>query len=147
PSGGGSAPSLFGAALMIPAAVGWGVYSLRGQMAADPLTATALNFNYAVAFVAVVFVLAAGQYITAGGAILAILSGAVTSGLGYALWYAILPRLEATVAAVAQLTVPIIAMAGGMVFLAEAPDQRFWIAAILVVSGVLISLIKRDAHK
>nr|WP_268957296.1 EamA family transporter [Salipiger abyssi] len=72
---------------------------------------------------------------------LRLLSGAVTSGLGYALWYALLPRIPGSVAAVAQLTVPVIAMAGGMVFLGEALTARFSLAALLVLGGVAVSVI------
>jgi drug/metabolite transporter (DMT)-like permease len=70
---------------------------------------------------------------------LAVVSGAVTSGLGYALWYAILPRLGAARAAVAQLTVPVIAALGGAVLLAELPGARFWLAAVLVLGGVALA--------
>lgn len=74
------------------------------------------------------------------GALLAVLSGAVTSGAGYALWYGVLPRLAASVAAVAQLTVPVIAVAGGLVFLGEPVSWRFVVAAALVLAGVAVSL-------
>ena len=78
--------------------------------------------------------------ITAQGVGLAVLSGVVTSGLGYSLWYAVLPRIAATVAAVAQLTVPVIAMAGGMLVIGEPPSWRFAAAALLVLGGVGMSL-------
>jgi drug/metabolite transporter (DMT)-like permease len=118
-------------ALMAVAGVGWGVYSLAGRGATDPLAATAWNFLLAVPLV-LPFGLGAG---TAppdgdrGGA--GVVSGAVTSGLGYALWYAVLPRLGAARAAVAQLTVPVIAALGGAVLLAEVPGcgsgwRRCW---------------------
>ena len=74
---------------------------------------------------------------------LAVVSGAVTSGLGYALWYTVLPRLPGSVAAVAQLTVPLIAMAGGMAFLAEPLTLRFSLAALLVLGGVAVSIVTR----
>jgi drug/metabolite transporter (DMT)-like permease len=77
---------------------------------------------------------------------LAVLSGAVTSGLGYALWYSLLPRLAASVAAVAQLTVPVIAMAGGMLFLGEALSAEFVLASALVLGGVAVSVIPRRAQ-
>ena len=80
--------------------------------------------------------------ITANGAALAVLSGAVTSGLGYAVWYSVLPRLDATIAAVAQLTVPVVALAGGAMFLSESLTWRFAISTALVLGGVLISLRK-----
>jgi len=88
-------------------------------------------------------VIGTGSDLAMKGVLLAVLSGAVTSGLGYALWYAVLPQLEASIAAVAQLTVPVIAMAGGLLFLAEVPDWDFVIGAVLVLGGVGLSLVKR----
>jgi drug/metabolite transporter (DMT)-like permease len=126
-------------ALMAVAGVGWGVYSLAGRGATDPLAATAWNFLLAVPLL-LPFGLAAGVVRPdATGLALAVVSGAVTSGLGYALWYAILPRLGAARAAVAQLTVPVIAALGGAVLLAEVPGLRFWGAAVLVLGGVALA--------
>lgn len=133
-------PPLLGAVLMIPAAVGWGIYSLRGQSTRDPLATTARNFAYAVPLTLVPLLFAGPLQVQTSGLLLAIASGAVTSGLGYALWYAVLPRLDASMAAIAQLTVPLIAMAGGMIYLGEAATTRFFIAAALVCVGVLLSL-------
>jgi drug/metabolite transporter (DMT)-like permease len=79
------------------------------------------------------------------GALLAVLSGAVTSGLGYALWYRVLPELPASVAAVAQLTVPVIALAGGIVFIGEELTWRFLVAALMVLGGVVLSLYRSKA--
>ena len=79
------------------------------------------------------------------GALLAVLSGAVTSGLGYALWYRVLPELPASVAAVTQLTVPIIALAGGIVFIGEEMTWRFLVAALMVLGGVVLSLYRAKA--
>ena len=79
----------------------------------------------------------------AGGVVLAVVSGALTSGLGYALWYALLPALGPSRGAVAQLTVPIFAVAGGMIFLHEALTLRFLLAAILVLGGVGWALKRR----
>jgi drug/metabolite transporter (DMT)-like permease len=122
--------------LMAVAGVGWGVYSLAGRGATDPLAATAWNF-----LLAVPLVLPIGLWVPVAppdgtGLALAMVSGAVTSGLGYALWYAVLPRLGAARAAVAQLTVPVLAALGGAVVLAELPGLRFWLAAVLVPGGV-----------
>ncbi len=131
--------------VMAAAGVGWGVYSLVGRKSGDALTVTAANFIWAAPLgVALGFVLPAGpQGVIAGadGVLLAILSGAVTSGLGYALWYTVLPRLPASVAAVAQLTVPVIAMGGGMVFLAESLSLQFIAASAVVLGGVAISVL------
>jgi drug/metabolite transporter (DMT)-like permease len=126
-------------ALMVAAGVGWGIYSLAGRGAADPLAATAWNFILSVPLV-LPLGLAAGMAVPgAQGVLLAVVSGAVTSGLGYALWYALLPRLGAARAAVAQLTVPVIAALGGAVLLAELPGLRFWLASLLVLGGVALA--------
>jgi drug/metabolite transporter (DMT)-like permease len=125
--------------LMAVAGIGWGIYSLAGRGAADPLAATAWNFILSVPLV-LPLGLVAGVALPGGtGIALAVVSGAVTSGLGYALWYAILPSLGAARAAVAQLTVPVIAALGGAVLLAEVPGLRFWLATVLVLGGVALA--------
>ena len=134
--------------LMLAAGVGWGIYSLAGKAAEDALMSTCANFLLAAPFALVVVVpLGWGEMDLAGFA-LAVMSGAVTSGLGYALWYAVLPRLEGSVAAVSQLTVPVIAMGGGMVFLSEPLTVEFVIASVLVLGGVACSVLgpKRAAR-
>ena len=75
------------------------------------------------------------------GVTLAIVSGVVTSGLGYALWYAVLPSLGAAIGALTQLSVPIIAMAGGMVFLGEVLTWRFVGASVLVLGGIAFGIL------
>ena len=143
PSGTAPVP-LLGAGLMLGAALGWGIYSLLGAGAADPLGATARNFLWATPLgLLPAFFMWDGM--SPIGAFLAVLSGAVTSGLGYALWYRVLPELPASVAAVAQLTVPIIAMAGGIVFIGEEMTWRFLVAALMVLGGVVLSLYRSKA--
>lgn len=141
----GTAPvPLLGAGLMLGAALGWGIYSLLGAGAADPLGATARNFLWATPLgLLPAFFMWDGM--SPIGALLAVLSGAVTSGLGYALWYRVLPELPASVAAVAQLTVPIIALAGGIVFIGEEMTWRFLVAALMVLGGVVLSLYRAKA--
>jgi len=132
------------AALMALAGVGWGLYSLAGRREADALRGTAANFILAALLATLAaFVLPIGGTVEAGpaGIALAVVSGAVTSGLGYALWYHVLPGLAASSAAVAQLTVPIIAMAGGMLFLGEALSPEFAVAALVVLGGVALSVL------
>lgn len=136
---GTGATDIVGALLMTAAAIGWGIYSLIGRKATDPLGATAGNFLVA-APLGVVLWAVMPDGITFKGVILASVSGVVTSGLGYALWYSVLPRLQVSVAAVAQLTVPVIALAGGAVFLGETLTMTFFVASVLVLGGVLISL-------
>ncbi|NNK77938.1 MAG: DMT family transporter [Litoreibacter sp.] len=141
--GGAAAPELLGSALMIAAALGWGVYSLHGRGAVDPVAATASNFIYATPIgLAVALLWPDLEPLQMKGVWLAVVSGALTSGLGYALWYSVLPRLPATVAGTAQLTVPIIALGGGILFLGEAISLRFGIASVLVLGGVALSLRK-----
>lgn len=143
PSAGVTVP-LPQALMMVLAGVGWGLYSLVGRNAGDALQATAANFLLAVPLGVALVLTSMGwdmaPMITSGGVWLAILSGAVTSGIGYALWYSIIPQLGAGRAAVAQLSVPVIALAGGAVFLAEVPDLRTLIAGGVVLGGVALSL-------
>lgn len=143
--GGGMAVSLWHGFLMATAGLGWGIYSLAGRKAGDPLAATAANFILAApAGILLAYILTPATPpapAAAPGILLAIISGAVTSGMGYALWYTVLPRLSGTVAAVAQLTVPVIAMAGGMIVLDEVLTLRFTIAALLVLGGVAFSVL------
>ncbi|MCP5087807.1 MAG: DMT family transporter [Rhodobacteraceae bacterium] len=138
---GSGAPDPFGLLLMLIAAIGWGVYSLIGKKATDPLAATGLNFFYALPVAAAVWLFIPSEPVATQGIFLACLSGAVTSAMGYALWYLLLPRLNIATAAVAQLSVPLIAMAGGMAFLAEPYSLRFTLAAVLVLGGVAISVL------
>lgn len=143
PSGAG-APPLVAALLMAAAGVGWGLYSLIGRKVADPLAETATNFALATPIgLALWFQPVSVEFVTLSGAGLAMLSEIVTSGLGYALWYRVLPELPASVAAIAQLTVPPIAMAGGLVFLAEPLTWRFVFASVLVLGGVAYSVLGR----
>lgn len=140
---GSSAPALRGAILMIAAAVGWGIYSLAGRGATDPLRATAVNFSLAAPLALLVWI-AVSDSMSPIGLLLAVVSGTVTSGLGYALWYAVLPDLPVTVAAVAQLTVPIIALAAGVTLLGESATLRIAIASVLVLGGVGLSVVARQ---
>ncbi len=134
-----------GAAMMVAAGIGWGAYTLAGRGEADPVSATAANFAMALPLVALPPYLS-GE-LAAGGApsglALAVLSGAVTSGLGYALWYAIVPLIDAAVAALVQLSVPVIALAGGALLLAEAPSPRFLAGTALVLGGIALSVGRR----
>jgi drug/metabolite transporter (DMT)-like permease len=147
--GQGFAPSLSHAALMAVAGIGWGIYSLNGRRAGPPLENTAGNFLLAAAFALfgyAAITLAGGIYATAPttfGIAIAILSGAVTSGLGYALWYSVLPQLRGSTASIAQLTVPVIAIVAGALFLAEPVDARLVAAATLVLGGVLLAVTSR----
>lgn len=141
---GDAAIDLWGGLWMGAAALGWGIYSLNGRGTTDPLLATAANFLFALPVVALPLIWSAVG-VTWTGAILAVISGAITSGMGYALWYGVMPALGATRAAVAQLGVPIIAIAAGVVILAEPVTGRLIAATVLVIGGIAISLLPRRA--
>lgn len=138
--GSAAAPDTIGAALMLVAALGWGLYTLLGQGARDPLGATAWAFVLAAPFMVVIWTLLPDGA-SRLGIVCAILSGAVTSGLGYALWYRVLPGLSSATAAVAQLTVPVIAAGGGALVLAEPLTPRFAVATVLVLGGVALTVM------
>lgn len=135
------APSLSGSALMAVAGIMWGVYSLRGRDAANPLQLNMSNFVRALPLAMVVSLLARGQmYVSSSGLLLALASGAITSGLGYVLWYTALRHLTATRAAIVQLMVPILAAAGGVAFLGEAVSFRLVLSAVVVLGGIALAL-------
>ena len=132
-----TAPSLTGSTLMAIAGIAWGVYTLRGRGSADSLGETTGNFVRAVPFVIVVSLLALRDMnLSAEGALLAVLSGAFASGLGYAVWYAALRGLTSIRAATVQLTVPVLAAGGGVLFLDESISYRLAISAILILTGI-----------
>ena len=106
----------------------------------DPLQNTAANFICASPVAVVVWIILPDG-ISPDGAVLAVISGAITSGLGYALWYAVLPRLEATVAALAQLAVPVIAVAGGVLILSEPTTLRLTLASAVILGGVGLGVL------
>lgn len=145
-SPGVTAPDLLGAALMVIAGVAWGLYSLFGRGATDPLEATARNFAYSVPLVLVVSLLFRDSfYGSAYGLILAAASGALASGCGYVIWYAVLPALSATRAATVQLSVPAIAAFGGVILLSEELTLRLFVASAATLGGVAIVLAQRAA--
>jgi drug/metabolite transporter (DMT)-like permease len=136
-----TAPPLLSALLMLSAGVAWGIYSLRGRGQGDPAATTAGNFMRAVPLALIANVLAFENAVgDVQGFALAIASGAVASGLGYVVWYAALPRLDASTAATVQLSVPVIAALGGVLFLSETLTLRLLIASIAVLGGVAVVL-------
>lgn len=139
---GAQTPLGWHAASMAAAGVGWGVYSLVGRGERDALVATAANFIVAAPFgLALALALPGALSWSPAGVALAVASGALASGLGYALWYALLPGLGAARAAVAQLSVPLIAAAGGAALIGEAVSWRFGAAAALVLGGVALAVL------
>jgi drug/metabolite transporter (DMT)-like permease len=135
-----SAPPLGAALLMAAAGIAWGIYTLRGRGATDPLAESAANFARAIPFAlaGLVIPLFTGTraHLSGQGVALAIASGALASGLGYALWYRALPSLTAARAATLQLAVPVLAAIGGVLFLAEGVSVRLVAASLLVLGGI-----------
>jgi len=139
-----SAPPLLGALLMAGAGVAWGVYSLRGRAAAAPLLATARNFLRATPLALGLSLLTvAHAHATPAGVALAIASGALTSGIGYVIWYAALKGLSAMRAATVQLSVPPIAALGGALLLSEALTPRLAFASAAILGGIGLVLGSR----
>jgi drug/metabolite transporter (DMT)-like permease len=135
-----AAPSGSGCALMALAGTSWGIYSLRGRRAANPLLETAGNFTRALPLAVGVSLLAVSRAAwSAEGALLAVLSGALASGLGYVAWFAALSGLTATQAAGVQLAVPVIAAAGGVLLLAEPVTSRLVVSTLLILGGVALA--------
>jgi len=139
-----TAPDPLGTLLMTVAGVSWGIYSLLGRHAPDPLEATANNFIFSVPLA----VLVSGAFltefhVTAGGLSLAVVSGAIASGLGYVAWYAALRGLTASRAATVQLSVPAIAALGGVMFLGEAITLRLVLSSAATLGGIALVLMQR----
>jgi drug/metabolite transporter (DMT)-like permease len=142
-----SAPPLGGSILMFGAGIAWGVYSLRGKKAGDPASATAGNFLRAVPMAAVLsLAFLPWARIDRAGIGYAIVSGAIASGVGYAIWYTALPSLRAASAASVQLIVPVLAAAGGILFLGETITLRFLFASIAVLGGIALVVIERERN-
>ncbi len=144
------APPLLAAASMAFAGIGWGAYSLLGRGAGDPTASTAGNFLRA-SLLAIPIIGFAAPFGTepippGDGVFLAIISGAITSGLGYAIWYMALKDLTATRAGIAQLSVPAIAAIGGVLFLAEPITLRFALATLAILVGVAIAILTPTAR-
>jgi drug/metabolite transporter (DMT)-like permease len=141
-----SAPPLFGAALMLVAGFAWGVYSLRGKGAGDPTRVTAGNFWRAAVLALVLSGLMRDSLSwDMDGVAYAIASGALTSGLGYVIWYSVLPALKATQAATLQLSVPVLATLGGVAFLGEVVTMPFVFASIAALGGIALVIWGKSA--
>ena len=139
-----SAPNPVGALLMCVAGIAWGVYSIRGKSVSAPATMTAKNFLRSGPMAIVVS--AAGRssvHLVPTGILLALLSGGITSGLGYVLWYKALRGLTTTQAAVAQLLVPVLAAFGGVALLSERMSVRLMVSSMLILGGVALAILKR----
>ena len=140
-----STPSPKGFALMAIAGIAWGIYSILGRGTVNPILDTTHNFIRSLPFVVLVCLLSYRSiHLSAEGIILAVLSGSLTSGLGYVGWYIALRGLTVTRAATVQLSVPVVAALGGVVFLSESISLRLLLAAIMILGGVGLSMVGRE---
>jgi drug/metabolite transporter (DMT)-like permease len=141
-----SAPPLAGSLLMLGAGVAWGVYSLRGKGAGDPTCVTTGNFLRSVPMALLLAVISLNrQKMDAAGFWYAIASGAVASGLGYAIWYNCMRSLKATSAATVQLSVPVLAAIGGIIFLGESITFRIVLASIAILGGIGLVILEKGS--
>lgn len=139
------APSLTGAAFMGVAGIAWGQYSYLGRKSVAPLAQTAGNFIRTVPMAVILNVFLISQFhAEPSGILLAATAGALTSGVGYVVWYAALRRLASIQAAAVQLCVPIIAAAGGVVFVSETLSLRLMLATLIVLGGIALVLFGRE---
>lgn len=139
-----TAPPLLGSALMLTAGLAWGIYSLRGKGAGDPTLVTAGNFLRAVPMTLVLSLLMLNNNaMDAQGIRYALASGALASGVGYAIWYTALPGLRATQAATVQLSVPVLAALGGIVFLDEVLTLRLLLASVTILGGIALVILRK----
>lgn len=144
-----TAPPLVGAGLMLSAGVAWGVYSLRGRGAGDPTQTTAGNFLRAVPMAivlsAVLFLRAQASW-DATGLVCAVCSVALTSGIGYLIWYTALPSLKSTIAATVQLSVPVLTAIGGILFLGESFTLNLAVASVAILGGIALVIIGKKVE-
>lgn len=144
---GSNAPPVGAALLMFVSGAAWGAYSLLGRGARDPLPAAASSFLLAAPLAILLSLVMLGQnHWSPAGILYAVLSGALTSGIGYAIWYAVLPRLAAIQAASVQLSVPLLTALAGSLLLGEALTLRLVLAGAAILGGVALVLRARHAR-
>lgn len=138
-------PSWYGAVLMTISGIAWGVYSIRGQACLSPLQATGFNFIRGLVAVPIIGLIGISysQDIRLEGILLAFVSGAITSGVGYSIWYMAMPLLKSTQAAVVQFCVPVLAAIAGVLFLSEQLTMRFVIASTIILGAVLVFILSK----
>ncbi len=140
-----SAPPFRGLILMLGAGIAWGIYSLRGKGEKNPASATAGNFLRAVPFAATIsIILLPRMRLDSLGIGYALVSGAITSGFGYVIWYSALPGLKATSAATVQLSVPVLTAIGGILLLGEPLTLRFLLASFAVLGGIALVVVEKQ---
>ena len=136
-----TAPSPGGSALMAIAGIAWGIYSLRGRNESFALAGTTYNFVRSVPLVLVVSAFSLQDlHLTTNGVVLAILSGTITSGVGYAVWYTALQSISSMQAAMVQLSVPVLAAAGGILLLSESISLRLFVSSLLILGGIFLAI-------
>ncbi len=128
-------PSVF----MVLSGISWGLYSIAGKSTADPILGSSFNFAMTLPLLVIVFAISPFE-LTSMGWVYGIVSGALTSGLGYVLWYMVLKDLKVSTASIAQLSVPSIAAIGGVLFLEEVIDARLVVSSILIYSGIILKV-------
>ena len=137
-----SAPPLFGSLLMLGAGAGWGIYSVRGKEVADPTVVTAGNFLRAVPMALALSICMVDRASLQGaGCWYALVSGGLASGIGYAVWYTVVPAMKGTTAATVQLSVPVIAALGGAIFLGEPITLRLVLASLAILGGIALVIL------
>jgi len=141
---GASAPSLWGALLMMVAGAAWGMYSLHGRKSGDPLAQTAGNFLLTLPMAAIMLLFSLNRlHGNIDGMMLAVASGALASGLGYALWYYVVSKMSGATAATVQLSVPVLAAAGGVMVMHEPVTLRLAITGIMILGGIALVTMKQ----
>ncbi|MGM8897820.1 MULTISPECIES: DMT family transporter [unclassified Psychrobacter] len=142
-------PSLIDAMIMAISGIAWGVYSIRGKACVSPLRATGFNFIRSLVAIPLLFLIGINYLtgISTEGVILASVSGAITSGVGYSLWYVAMPLLKSTQAAVVQFCVPVLAAIAGVLFLSEQLSLRFIIATIVILVAVSVFVLTKQTPK
>jgi drug/metabolite transporter (DMT)-like permease len=134
-----SAPPIEGLILMTLSGFGWGMYSVRGKSSENPLEDTSFNFLRSLPFLAILIVIGADHFeFSERGVLLAVISGAVTSGIGYTIWYMALTGLNNVQASVVQLSVPALATAGGVLLLSENLSLRFLLSSVIILGGIFL---------
>jgi len=143
-----SAPPLIASILMLTAGVAWGVYSLRGKGVQNPASVTTGNFVRAVPFSAVVWIIfIPWTHVDSAGVSYAVISGAIASGLGYVIWYSVLPSLKAVSAATVQLSVPVLAATGGILLLGEPLTLRYLLASVAILGGIALVVLEKNRDR
>ena len=136
-------PNLYGIGLMVLSGIAWGAYSIQGKLSRNAQADTAYNFLLSLPYLLLLLPIYLAtetieRPLSLDGMLMAVLSGGLTSGLGYWIWYSVLPHLKISMASVLQLSVPLIAAVGGIIWLKEWPDLDFYIASVLILSGIYL---------